>query len=184
MEVIKMKRIFRLIFSVILSFNFIFGLCACHMAESYKEFNIVNITDRSEKDYFDSDDLGFSRIKGIVIVPEVKEIDWGKYIVYIAAYSEEKMEQITVKNVKLICDGNKFFDEKIDQNIILEINQDNVYEGDVVGGIFTDDEVDISNGKEIFMQVQVQVGDESDSQEKTINYEIHVTIYKSLVTPV
>lgn len=178
-----MERTLGLILGVILSFGLVFGLCSCHMEESYKEFNIVNITDFDEEDYFDSDELDFARIKGVVIVPEIKEIDWGEYIIYIAAYSKEKMGSITIKDVTLTYDGNNFLNEKLDQDIVLKINQDDVYEGDVVGGIFTDDDVDISHGKELLMQVQVQVGDKAESQVKVINYDISITVYKTWVLP-
>ena len=83
-----MKKELRSVMIIMLSIGMILGLCSCRMKESYKEFNIKNITSSVNDNYFTSDDFSFARIQNVVIVPKIKAINHEEYIIYISAYSK------------------------------------------------------------------------------------------------
>ena len=70
-----MNRYFRFVTIVMLSIGMILGLCSCRMEESYKEFNIKNITGSVNENYFTSEDFSFARIQDVVIITEVNAIN-------------------------------------------------------------------------------------------------------------
>lgn len=178
-----MRKICRRVMTAIMSIGILSGLCSCRLVESYKKFDIENITDSSVEDYFTSSNLDFARIKDVVIDAEIKEIDWDEYVIYIGAYSQIKTEPITVKSVTLKSDDKTFFEEESNQDIVLEVSQDGVYGGYITGGVFIDDEKSISHGKKLTLQVQVQAGDGTESLTKVINFDVKVIVYKSWVLP-
>lgn len=74
------------------------------MEESYKKFNIANIIGHSVEDYVSSDSMEFARIKDITIIPKIKEIRHGEYIIYVSAYSKEEAEY--EHNQKIVLEIN------------------------------------------------------------------------------
>ena len=93
-----MKKELRNVMIIMLSIGMILGLCSCRMKESYKEFNIKNITGSVNDNYFTSEDFSFARIQNVVIIPEVKAINHEEYIIYISAYSKSGKEIVQIKN--------------------------------------------------------------------------------------
>ena len=93
-----MKKALRSVMIIMLSIGMLLGLCSCRMKESYKEFNIKNITGSVNDNYFTSDDFSFARIQNVVIVPEVKAINHEEYIIYISAYSKSGKETVQIQS--------------------------------------------------------------------------------------
>ena len=164
---------------VIVFVSLLLGICSCGLEESYKEFTIANITDCDVNDYISSANLEFARISDITIIPEIKEIKHGEYLIYLSAYSEIETNCIIVKNLTMSVRDKVFLEHELNQKIVLEQSENNIYEGWIVGGSFTDNEVDILNGEELRLIVQLQVERDMKDISKTIDYEIKVKIYKT-----
>ena len=166
-----------------LSISTLLNLCSCRMEESYKEFNIKNITDNLSENYFTSDKFDFARLENVVFIPEIKEVNHGEYIIYISAYSETGTEQIKIKNVILKENEVVLLDHKLNKEILLEENSESIFEGWIDGGTFTEEEIDIIDGKEFDFIIQAEIIKEDKSVSENITFEILVKGYKSFVTP-
>ena len=153
------------------------------MEESYKEFYIKTITDNINENYFESDEFGFEKIEGVVLIPEVKEINHGEYIIYISAYSETGTENILVKNIMLKDNKGDLLNYELNKDIKFDKTSEAMYEGWIDGGTFTEDEIEISDGKEFNLIVQVENKNYDETTSKKIVFEIVVKGYKSFVTP-
>lgn len=179
-----MVNYFSRLIIILISVSVLLGICACSIEESYKEFNISNVTGYTIDDYIYSNTLDFARINDVTIIPEIKEIQHGEYVIYISAYSSVEAECAMIKNVTLSVEGKPFLEKELNTIIPMELNQYDIYEGYIDGGSFCDDLVDISNGQEMTLNIQLQVGEESEVVTKNISYEVFIKIYKSWVTPV
>lgn len=166
-----------------LSLSTLLGLCSCRMEESYKEFYIKKITDNVNENYFESDKFDFAKIESVVFIPEVKAINHGEYIVYISAYSETGTETLIVKNVILKENKNELLNYELNKEIQFDKTSETVYEGWIDGGTFTEDAIEISDGKEFDLIVQVENNKNDETISENITFEIVVKGYKSFVTP-
>lgn len=179
---IIMKKISRIII-VMLLLNILLGATGCKMVDSYKKFCFKNISDNHDENYFTSENLEFARLANVVFIPEIKEINHGEYIIYISAYSETGTEQILVKNVMLKEDEEVLLDYDLNKNILLEENSNSVYEGCIDGGTFTDEKIEIVDGKEFDLVIQVELEKDGTIVSKDITFETSVKGYKSFVMP-
>lgn len=168
---------------VMLFISTLFGLCSCRMEESYKEFTIKNITDNLNQNYFASDKFDFAKVENVVIIPEIKEVNHGKYIIYISAYSETGRESIVVKNVILKEDKDDLLNHELNKEIQFEKNSNAIYEGWTDGGTFTEEEIEMADGKEYDFIVQTEIIKNDATVSENIAFEIVVKGYKSFVTP-
>lgn len=174
-----MNRFGRGITIVMIAISALLGLCSCRLEESYKEFIITNITDCDVNDYISSANLEFARIGDITIIPEIKEVKHGEYLIYLSAYSGIETNCIIVKNLTMAVRDKVFLEHELNQKIVLEQSENNIYEGWIGGGSFTENEVDISNGQELRLTLQLQIEKGSERVSKNIDYEIKVKIYKT-----
>ena len=77
------------------------GLSSCRLEDSYKEFFVKGISDNN-KEYFTSEEFDFARLEDVIIIPTIKEINHGKYRIFVSAYSEKgegtvNIEKVTIK---------------------------------------------------------------------------------------
>lgn len=178
-----MKNIYRKIGMSVLLITVLLSIMGCEMVESYKEFNIKNITDYLEEDYFNSDNFGFAKVENVVFIPEIKEIHHGEYIIYISAYSETGEEKIKIKNIIMSDSESVLLNHELNKNIVFKENANAVFEGWVDGGTFTEDDIEIKDGKEFDCIVQVEVLKDDTTVRDNISFEIYVKGYKSFRTP-
>ena len=178
------RSFFRNILLPILLVSVLFNMCSCNLEESYKEFVVDKISEYDVQEYFVSDELDFARVDDVVIIPEIKEIHHGEYIIYISAYSERELKDITIKSVSLKTENKIILESKSALFIHLEKNQDKIFEGWIDCGTFTEDDVEVFDGTELFLTLQLQTEKGAESITEEINYVIRVKIYKSWVTPV
>lgn len=178
-----MNLLFRRITTIMVFANILLGLCSCGMAESYKEFSITNITGYDVDNYISADELDFARVQGITMIPEIKEIRHGVYIIYISAYSKDKPKRVEVKELSLAVDNKVVLKLEDTQRISLESNQDNIYEGTIDGGTFTEDDIDITDGQQMDLIIQVEVAEDEQMVTKDVLFRIEVRIFKSFVVP-
>lgn len=178
-----MKKIFRSVVIIMLSLSTLLSLCSCHMEESYKEFYIKKITDNVNENYFESDKFDFAKIESVVLIPEIKAINHGEYIIYISAYSETGTENIVVKNVILKENKDDLLNYELNKEIQFDKTSEVIYEGWIDGGTFTEDAIEISDGKEFDLIVQVENMKNDTTISENITFEIVVKGYKSFVTP-
>lgn len=171
------------IFLIIIVLLFL-GISTCNMQDSYKRFYIEKLSDCSLEEYFDLEELKFARIGEIIIVPEIKEIRHGEYIIYLSAYSESGLENITIKNVSLKDDLGIFFEQEVDKQIPFENQLENMYEGWIDVGTFHKEKTELLNGRKIYLIIQAQVDLQNQSIKEEKIYEITIKGYKSLVLPV
>lgn len=169
--------IFMLLTSIVL------GMTGCKMVESYKEFYIENISDTHDENYFTSEKLEFAKLENVVFIPEIKEIDYGEYIIYLSAYSETGTENIVVKNVILKENKDDLLNYELNKDIQFEKTPEGIYEGWIDGGIFTEDAIEIADGKEFNLIVQVENINNDTMISENITFDIIVKGYKSFVAP-
>lgn len=176
------KRIYIKVITLLIFISAVFVLCSCHIEESYKDFYIVDITDCAAEEYFTSSKLEFARAGNVVIIPEIKKINYSDYIIYISAYSPTGLEQVSVKDVSLLDDTTVFFNQDKDQDICFINNKKDLFDGYINSGVFTDADIDVVDGKMLYLIMHVQVDDGKQIITKEISYEIQIEGYMSLVT--
>lgn len=154
-----MKKELRSVMIIMLSIGMILGLCSCRMKESYKEFNIKNITGSVNDNYFTSEDFSFARIQNVVIIPEVKAINHEEYIIYISAYSKSGKEIVQIKNVVFKEKETVLLNNELGNKIEFEQNSNSIYEGWIDGGTFTEETLKVADGKKYYIIIEVDVFD-------------------------
>lgn len=168
---------------VMLIISLLVVLCSCRIEESYKEFNIKNISNNLNDNYFESNDFDFAKFENVLYIPEIKEVHHGEYIIYISAYSELGTEQIKVKNVVLKEKEGALLEYELNKKILLEENTDSIYEGWIDAGTFTKEEIEITDGKEYELIIQTEVSKDEKTSSGSITFEIVVKGYKSFLAP-
>lgn len=168
---------------IMLSIGMIFGLCSCRIKESYKEFNIKNITGSVNDNYFSSEDFSFARIQNVVIIPEVKAINHEEYIIYISAYSKSGQEIVQIKNVIFKEKETVLLNNEQRNNIEFEQNANSIYEGCTDGGTFTEETLKVADGKKYHIIIEVDVFDNGLNVSKNLTFEVDIKGYKSFVWP-
>ena len=178
-----MKKELRSVMIIMLSIGMILGLCSCRMKESYKEFNIKNITGSVNDNYFTSEDFSFARIQNVVIIPEVKAINHEEYIIYISAYSKSGKEIVQIKNVVLKEKETVLLNNELGNKIEFEQNSNSIYEGWIDGGTFTEETLKVADGKKYYIIIEVDVFDNGLNISKNLTFETDIKGYKSFVWP-
>lgn len=178
-----MKKELRSVMVVMLSIGMILGLCSCRMKESYKEFNIKNITGNVNENYFTSDEFSFARIQNVVIIPEVKAINHGEYVIYISAYSKNGKETVQIKNVIFKEKETVLLNNELGNTITFEQNTSSIYEGWINGGTFTEESLKVADGKKYDIIIEVDVLDNGLNISKNLTFEMDIKGYKSFVWP-
>ena len=168
---------------IMLSIGMLLGLCSCRMKESYKEFNIKNITGSVNDNYFTSDDFSFARIQNVVIVPEVKAINHEEYIIYISAYSKSGKETVLIKNVIFKEKEIVLLNNELGNMIVFEQNANSIYDGWIDGGTFTEETLKVADGKKYDIIIEVEVFDNGLNISKNLTFEMDIKGYKSFVWP-
>lgn len=166
-----------------LSIGMLLGLCSCRMKESYKEFNIKNITGSVNDNYFTSDDFSFARIQNVVIVPEVKAINHEEYIIYISAYSKSGKETVRINNVIFKEKEIVLLNNELGNMIVFEQNANSIYDGWIDGGTFTEETLKVADGKKYDIIIEVEVFDNGLNISKNLTFEMDIKGYKSFVWP-
>ena len=98
-----MQKELKTVLMIMLSISMILGICSCRIEESYKEFDITGINYNVNDDYFTSEEYSFARIQNVVIIPEIKAINHGEYVIYISAYSKNGKEIGNREKITKIC---------------------------------------------------------------------------------
>lgn len=178
-----MKKALRSVMIIMLSIGMLLGLCSCRMKESYKEFNIKNITGSVNDNYFTSDDFSFARIQNVVIVPEVKAINHEEYIIYISAYSKSGKETVLIKNVIFKEKEIVLLNNELGNMIVFEQNANSIYDGWIDGGTFTEETLKVADGKKYDIIIEVEVFDNGLNISKNLTFEMDIKGYKSFVWP-
>ena len=178
-----MKKELRSVMIIMLSIGMILGLCSCRMKESYKEFNIKNITGSVNDNYFTSDDFSFARIQNVVIIPEVKAINHEEYIIYISAYKKSGKEIVQIKNVVFKEKETVLLNNELGNKIEFEQNSNSIYEGWIDGGTFTEETLKVADGKEYYIIIEVDVFDNGLNISTNLTFETDIKGYKSFVWP-
>ncbi len=161
----------------------ILGLCSCRMKDSYKVFNIKNITGSVNDNYFTSEDFSFARIQNVVIIPEVKAINHEEYIIYISAYSKSGKEIVQIKNVIFKEKERVLLNNELGNRIEFEQNANSTYEGWIDGGTFTPETLKVADGKKYDIIIEVDVFDNGLNISKNLSFEMDIKGYKSFVWP-
>lgn len=167
---------------ILLFIGILSGLCSCRMEESYKKLVIQGITDNTGDDYYSSDKFNFAKVENIMIVPEIKEINHGEYIIYISAYSKRGTEKIKINKVILKEEDENILFYELNEEIQWE-KKDDIYEGWITGGLFTDKEVEIANDKVYNLILEIRISANNQTVLEDINFEIVVKGYRSFVAP-
>lgn len=178
-----MKKELRSVMIIMLSIGMILGLCSCRMKESYKEFNIKNITGSVNDNYFTSEDFSFTRIQNVVIIPEVKAINHEEYIIYISAYSKSGKEIVQIKNVIFKEKESVLLNNELGNKIEFKQNANSIYEGWIDGGTFTEETLKVADGKKYDIIIEVDVFDNGLNISKNLTFEMDIKGYKSFVWP-
>lgn len=178
-----MKKELRSVMIIMLSIGMTLGLCSCRMKESYKEFNIKNITGSVNDNYFTSDDFSFARIQNVVIIPEVKAINHEEYIIYISAYSKSGEETVQIKNVIFKENETVLLNNELGNMIVFEQNANSMYDGWIDGGTFTEETLKVADGKKYDIIIEVEVFDNGFNISKKLTFEMDIKGYKSFVWP-
>lgn len=178
-----MKKELRSVMIIMLSIGMILGLCSCRMKESYKEFNIKNITGSVNDNYFTSEDFSFARIQNVVIIPEVKAINHEEYIIYISAYSKSGKEIVQIKNVIFKEKETVLLSNELGNKIEFEQNANSIYEGWIDGGTFAEETLKVADGKKYYIIIEVDVFDNGLNISKNLTFEMDIKGYKSFVWP-
>lgn len=190
-----MKKTYRIIGTVMLLMAILFNTTGCRMVDSYKEFVVKNGCDtddyltfdqlyREAEGHFTAGKLDFARIEDVLIIPEVKEIDHGKYIVYVSVYSKAENKKITIKNVSMREGDKSFLNYELNEKILFEKNEQGIEEGWIEAGTFTDGMLKVADGKSYILDVQVEIEREEGIVTKDIEYELLIKGHKSFVAPV
>lgn len=156
------------------------GMTSCHTKKSLKEFNIKNITGFENEDYFTSNQFDFTRVEDVVIIPEIKEINYDEYIIYVTAYSKT-VKDVTVKNVCIKENEKTLWEHQLNKTVVFNENDQNIFTGVVSGKTFNKDDITITDGKKFNLIVQVEVQKDETSVISDIIFEVNVKAYKSLV---
>lgn len=178
-----MIKTLRSVMIIMLSMGVLLGLCSCRMKESYKEFKINNITDNLHNDYFTTEEFSFARIQDVVIIPEVKAINHGEYVIYISVYSKNGKESVQIKNVVFKEKETILFNNELDKKIEFKENAESIYEGWTDGGTFTEESLKVADGKKYDLVIEVEVIKNGAHISENITFEIVVKGYKSFVWP-
>lgn len=178
-----MKKGLRILIVIILSASIILVLCSCGMKESYKEFNIKNITGDVNDNYFTSEEFSFARIRNVVIIPEVKAISHGEYVVYVCAYSKSGKEIVEIKSLTLKEKESVLLNNALDNVIEFEQNTNSIYEGWSNAGTFTEKSLDVSDGKKYDIVIEAEVFDNGLNISKSLTFEMEIKGYESFVWP-
>ena len=178
-----MKIALRSTIIIILSISMFLGLCSCRMKESYKEFNIKNITGNMDEDYFTSENFAFARLQDVVIIPEIKAINHSEYIIYLSVYSKTGEEDVQINSVLFREKETVLLDRALNKIIEFEENSESIYEGWIDGGTFTGETLSVADGKEYILVIEAEVTKNDVHVSKDVTYEIVVKGYKSFVLP-
>ena len=178
-----MKKTLKNVVITALSVCMLLGLCSCRLEESYKEFFIKNITDNLNDDYFTSENFSFARLQDVAIIPQVKEINHGVYILYISVYSESGNETVRINKAVFKEKESVLFTNEIDKVIEFKENEKTIYEGLIDGGTFTADSLEVADGKEYDLVIEAEVEKNGVIISESITYEIIIKGYKSFVWP-
>ena len=176
-----MKKGIRSVMIIMLSIGMILGLCSCRTEESYKEFNIKNITGSVNDNYFTSEEFSFARIQDVVIIPEIKTINHGEYIIYISAYSKNGKESVQIKNVIFKEEETVLLNNELGNKIEFEQNTNSIYEGWINGGTFTEESLNVADGKKYDIIIEVDVFDNDLNISNNLTFEMEIKGYKSFV---
>ncbi|MGN0517630.1 MAG: hypothetical protein ACI4II_02770 [Acutalibacteraceae bacterium] len=174
-----MKKFIRAITTILL-IVILLGMTACHTKQSLKEFNIKNISGFENEDYFTSSQFDFARVEDVVIIPEIKEINYDEYIIYVTSYSKTEKE-VTVKNVCIKENEKTLLEHQLNKKVSFNKNAQNIFTGVVDGETFNKDDIAITDGKSFNLIVQVEVQKDDISVVTDITYEVNVKTYKSFV---
>ena len=178
-----MKKELKSVMIIMLSIGMVLGLCSCRMKESYKEFNIKNITGSVNDNYFTSEDFSFARIQNVVIIPEIKAINHEEYIIYISAYSKSGKEIVQIKNIIFKEKETVLLYNDLGNEIVFEQNATSIYGGWIDGGTFTEETLKVADGKKYDIIIEVDVFDNGLNTSKTLTFEMDIKGYKSFVWP-
>lgn len=167
---------------IMLVIAMILGLSSCRLEDSYKEFFIKGISDNKNKEYFTSEEFDFARLEDVVIIPTIKEINHGKYQVFVSAYSEKGNEIVKINKVTIKSSDSDSVNYDLDGGIIFE-KKDTKYEGTLEVGTFTEENIEMFDGKEFTIIVNAGLLMDDVYFSKDITYEIKVIIYRSFICP-
>ena len=176
-----MRKALKYVIIFLFTIGVLFSLCSCRLEESYKEFNIKDITDYQDEDYFSSKRFDFARVGGVVIVPVIKE-GIHEYIVWISAHSENASETVIIKKMLLKEKEIVLLNYDLNQEVEFKENGESAYKG-TIRARFTDEEVEIKSGKKFELVIEAEVIKNGTSISKSITYEIEVKGYRSFVLP-
>ena len=166
-----------------LSISMLLGLCSCSMKESYKEFYIKNITDNLNEDYFTSEKFAFARLQDVVIIPEIKEVSHGEYVIYVSVYSKNGKESVQIKNIIFKEQEIVLLNSELGEEIEFEENTESIYEGWIIGGTFTEEILKKADGKKYDLIIGIEINKNGENISESITFEIVIKGYKSFVCP-
>lgn len=176
-----MKKVLRGVMVFMLSISVLLTLSSCHMKESYKKFNIKNITENITDEYFTSDVFSFAKVQNVVIIPEVKAINHNEYVVYVSAYSKSGEETVSVKKVTFKEETSVLESNEPDGKIEFKENEQLLYEGWVKVGPFREEKLKMADGKIYNLIIEIDVESNDSVVSKEMIFEVEVKGYKSWV---
>jgi hypothetical protein len=168
---------------IMLVLGMILGLCSCRMSDSYKEFNIKNITGSVNDNYFTAEEFSFARIQNVVVIPEVKAINHGEYAIYVSAYSKSGKEIVQIKNVIFKEKDAVLLNNELGNKIEFKQKDNSMYDGWINGGTFTEEDLKVVDGKKYDIIIEVDVFDNGLKTSKKLTFEMDIKGYKSFVWP-
>ena len=177
------KNICIMVTLITISMVFLLGLSSCFMKESYKDFHVSKIDDIPVEEYFTSNELSFARTNEVVIAPYIHATNHHEYTVDIILFSKQEQKSIKVKSVSIKEEENIFFSQEVNQNSSLKKSENGILEEWITSGIFTDEKINLSDGKKLYLTVEIQVKKGSQITVEEINYEVTIIQYKSYLTP-
>ncbi len=159
----------------------ILSLCSCSIKESYIEFKIKGIENFNAGDSSSWDDMEFAFVEDILLVPSIKQINHGTYILYVSAYTRSKPDNVVVKSVVMTENEKNILSNQTQQKIVFDLTDNNIFDGYIKAGTFDNTNNTIVDGNIIKLTISIEVRKESVSFIEDKNYEITVKGYKSLV---
>lgn len=182
-----MKRLIKRMLNLALVACILVSLTACsNLLVTYKYFYFENITSNLDEDYFTSDNFDFATVDSIVIIPNVKETDWGVYSLSIRAYSKTGEEKVVIKNAT-IKEDKLLLNYDLNKQLEFEKKSDELFEGKVDGYFdnvtFTEEQVEPAKGKRYEVIVGVEVVKDNKTTTKDIEFALVGYDYKWLNLP-
>ena len=156
---------------------------SCRLEDSYKEFFVKGFDDEIDEKCFTSEKYDFAKIEDVIIEPSIKEINHGEYRIFISAYSQTGEETVKINKIIVKESDVEVYSSDLHEIVNFDEKLNEVYEGTLIAGLFTDEMIEIYHNKEFSLAVEAELFVGDDYYSKQTTFEISVVVNKSPVLP-